>query len=102
MRAAAKQPPARLLGRLFDEGSTEVGEDRPLGTRRDERACQPLDVHVGALAVASLRTIDRDHREDAICAHVGTVAQSDHPGVVRIEHMFDSSSPRSLRLALER
>jgi hypothetical protein len=46
MRAAAKQPPARRLGRVFDEGLLEVGENRALGARRNERSRQLLDVGI--------------------------------------------------------
>jgi hypothetical protein len=100
MRATAKQPPARLLGRLFHEGSLEVGEDRALRARSDEWARQVLDVHVGTLPVPSFRTVDRDDGEDAIRAHVGAVAQSNHSGRERRailcgiygEHVFDSST----------
>jgi hypothetical protein len=57
-------------------------------------------VHIGTLPVPSFRTVDRDDGVDAIRAHVGAVAQSNHPGRERRvalrgvyrEHVFDSSS----------
>jgi hypothetical protein len=100
MRATAKEPPARLLRRLVDEGSLEVGQDGALRARRDEGGTHSLDVHVGALPVPPVRPVDRDHREDAIRAHEGAVAQRNHAGRERRvilrgvwgEHMFDFSS----------
>jgi hypothetical protein len=62
-------------------------------------------VHIGTLPVPSFRTVDRDDGVDAVRAHVGAVAQCNHPGRERRvalrglygEHVFDSSSARSGR-----
>src|SRR6185503_15876853 len=61
-------PPPGDPGRLR-ERSLDVGKDRALRARGDERLAQAVDVHVCAPAVAALPGLDRDECVDAVGAH---------------------------------
>ena len=76
---------ARQSGRL-GERHLDVGEDRALRARCDDRLAQPLHVHVGATSVLALAALERDQREDPVGAHVLAVAERDHAWVALGRH----------------
>src|SRR5207248_6547459 len=62
---------------------THVGEDRPLGARRDDRLRDPLDPDERAAAVPAAVVADRLDRVDLVGAGVLAEAEEDHPVAVR-------------------
>src|SRR5205807_5690798 len=93
---AARASPAPRDPRRLRECCFDVGEDRALRARGDERLAQAVDVHVGAPAVPPIPGLDRHERIDAVGAHELAVAERDHPGLA-LGHQADvpSSTPRA-------
>ena len=48
------------------EGGLDLGADRALRARGDQRLGEPVDMYVGAPAVAALGWVERDESEDAV------------------------------------
>src|SRR5918992_5737436 len=81
-RLLARGGPAAAwdAGRL-GQGLLHVGHDRPLGARGHDRLAQAVDVHVGAPAVAAIRSLQWDEGKDAIGPDELSVAEWNHAGV---------------------
>src|SRR5687768_15108166 len=81
-RAAAAPGDAGGLG----QRRLDVGQDRPLGARRDDGLGESLHVDVGAAAVAALGGLERHQREDAVGADEAPVTERDEPGIALRRH----------------
>ena len=65
----------------FGERLLDVGHDRSLRARGHDRLAQAVYVHVGAPAVAAVRSLQWDEGKDAIGPDKLSVAEWNHAGV---------------------